>query len=70
MNSKIKTDGSIKDIYGFNPETKLERPLIGTSVPAGFPSPATDYIEGSLDLNEYLIQHKLPPFSLELQGTQ
>ncbi|PKN75562.1 MAG: peptidase S24 [Candidatus Cloacimonetes bacterium HGW-Cloacimonetes-2] len=68
MDSKFKSDGSIKYIYGFNPETKLARPLIGTSVPAGFPSPATDYIEGSLDLNEYLIQHKASTFFVRAAG--
>jgi len=26
-------------------------------VEAGFPSPAHDYLEGKLDLNEYLIKH-------------
>jgi DNA polymerase V len=26
-------------------------------VPAGFPSPADDYLHKSLDLNEYLIKH-------------
>ncbi len=35
----------------------LPLPLFTTSVPAGFPSPADDYIESSLDLNDYLISH-------------
>lgn len=34
----------------------LSLPLFGTSVAAGFPSPADDYVEKSLDLNEYLIK--------------
>ncbi len=58
MPKKIKSDGSVKALYGVSTETKLKRPLIGSTVPAGFPSPATDYIEGPLDLNEYLIKHK------------
>ncbi|HOH46382.1 MAG TPA: translesion error-prone DNA polymerase V autoproteolytic subunit [Candidatus Cloacimonadota bacterium] len=65
---KIKTDGSIQGIYGFNPETKVLRPLIGTSIPAGFPSPATDYIEGVLDLNVYLIQHKPSTYFVKAAG--
>ena len=31
-------------------------PLFLSRVPAGFPSPADDYLEGELDLNELLIQ--------------
>ena len=32
-------------------------PLFTNAVPAGFPSPADDYIDKKLDLNEYLIKH-------------
>ncbi len=35
----------------------LPLPLFTDQVPAGFPSPADDYIENSLDLNDYLINH-------------
>ncbi len=35
----------------------LPLPFFSSSVPAGFPSPADDYIENSLDLNEFLIKH-------------
>ena len=35
----------------------LEIPLFMVPVEAGFPSPAADYLEGKLDLNEYLIKH-------------
>ena len=35
----------------------LPLPFFISSVPAGFPSPADDYIENSLDLNDYLIAH-------------
>ena len=64
----IKTDGSVKEIWSFNPETKLSRPLVGAHVPAGFPSPAQDYIEGSLDLNEYLISHPTSTFFVRVDG--
>ena len=33
-------------------------PLYGCKINAGFPSPADDYIESRLDLNEYLVKHK------------
>ena len=35
----------------------LEIPLFMVPGEAGFPSPAADYLEGNLDLNEYLIKH-------------
>jgi DNA polymerase V len=44
------------------------RPLFLSRVPAGFPSPAEDYVEGSLDLNEHLIQHKEATFFVRVRG--
>lgn len=43
-------------------------PLYGCSVRAGFPSPADDYIEDYLDLNEYLVQHPAATFFVRAQG--
>jgi DNA polymerase V len=45
-----------------------EAPLFLCKVPAGFPSPATDYMEDGLDLNEFLIQHKAATFLFRVQG--
>lgn len=35
---------------------------------AGFPNPAADYIEESLDLNEYLVRNKVSTFFIRFQG--
>ncbi len=43
-------------------------PLAATSIPAGFPSPATDYIEKLLDLNELLIKRKEATFFMRVGG--
>lgn len=43
-------------------------PLYGSSVRAGFPSPADDYIESTLDLNEYLIKHPAATFLVRASG--
>lgn len=43
-------------------------PLFASRVPAGFPSPAEDYAEGHLDLNEYLVEHEAATFYVRVQG--
>ena len=48
--------------------TKLELVLYGSSVPAGFPSPADDHIEGKLDLNEHIIRHPAATFFARATG--
>lgn len=48
--------------------TSIERPLFLSKVPAGFPSPADDYLEGKLDLNEHLIKHKAATFFVRVMG--
>ena len=35
---------------------------------AGFPSPATDYMEDGLDLNDFLIRHKASTFLFDVKG--
>jgi len=37
-------------------------------VPAGFPSPASDYEEDKLDLNRYLIKHPAATFFIKAKG--
>ena len=42
--------------------------LFISRVPAGFPSPADDYLEGTLDLNSYLIRHPAATFFVRVEG--
>jgi len=37
-------------------------------IPAGFPSPAEDFLEKRLDLNDYLINNKAATFLIKVQG--
>ena len=46
----------------------LELPLFSSRVSAGFPSPADDFIERSLDLNEFLVKHPASTFFAWAQG--
>lgn len=43
-------------------------PLYASKVQAGFPSPADDYIEDKLDLNDHLIQHPAATFMVKATG--
>ena len=43
-------------------------PLYSGRVQAGFPSPADDYLEGALDLNEHLISHPAATFYCRVCG--
>ncbi|WP_244488274.1 translesion error-prone DNA polymerase V autoproteolytic subunit [Devosia sp. Root436] len=46
----------------------LEIPLVGQSVHAGFPSPADDFIEEMIDLNQVLVQNPTATFLWRVVG--
>lgn len=43
-------------------------PLVTDSVQAGFPSPAEDFVEGALDLNQHLIRRPAATFIVRVRG--
>ena len=43
-------------------------PLLLHRVPAGFPSPADDFMASALDLNEHLIQHPQATYFVRVSG--
>ena len=47
---------------------KLTKPFYLHKVGAGFPSPATDYIEDDIDLNSHLITNAPATFIIRVQG--
>ena len=47
---------------------KFKLPLLADSVSAGFPSPADDYTEENIDLNEHLISNPFSTFFLRVKG--
>src|SRR5205085_11790254 len=59
---------SVAGIYLPRRAAKLARPLVAWRVPAGFPSPAQDEVEGRIDLNRDLIKHPLATFSIRVEG--
>lgn len=46
----------------------LELPLLSHRISAGFPSPASDYLEEGLDLNDYLVRNKPATFLFTVKG--
>ena len=61
-------EASIASIQQFLAKQHIGIPLFGSSVRAGFPSPADDYIEDYLDLNQYLIKHPAATFLVKAKG--
>lgn len=43
-------------------------PLLLESISAGFPSPAENFVDRSLDLNEYLVSHPAATFFVKVEG--
>ena len=65
---KLKTDSSIAKIYVAEIKTKVARPFFLCGISAGFPSPADDYIDRMLDLNELLINNPSATFFVRVAG--
>lgn len=58
----------IKDIREIDPVTQMEIPLAIERVRAGFPSPAQDYIDKKVDLNEHLIKNEIATFIVRVDS--
>lgn len=58
----------IRDIFISRRDIHYKIPMLAVDVPAGFPSPADDYLEQSLDLNEHLIKHPAATFFMRVAG--
>jgi len=65
---QFKKTASIKKIHAFTRRTSTERPLFLSGVSAGFPSPADDYLDRKLDLNEHLIKNPAATFFVRVAG--
>lgn len=66
--SPFKLHSSIElDIYSAHTDLALERPVL-QGISAGFPSPAMDFIDLSIDLNRHLIKHPSATFYGRVKG--
>ncbi|MEA1972814.1 MAG: translesion error-prone DNA polymerase V autoproteolytic subunit [Candidatus Cloacimonadota bacterium] len=66
--SELRTSDSISLVSKFSQKMRLQLPLFADTVQAGFPSPAEDYIEDHIDLNQYLIKHPQATFFIKVSG--
>ena len=64
--SQMKSDVEVLVVK--DSPTELPIPIFTSRVQAGFPSPADDYLEDTLDLNTHLIHHKEATFFVKAQG--
>lgn len=58
----------IFEFYAPDYSTELQLPFVDVGISAGFPSPADDFIEISIDLNKHLIKHKDSTFFAKVKG--
>jgi len=59
---------TVTDVYRARPGRRRPLAIFLSRVPAGFPSPADDYVEQTLDLNEHLIQRKSSTYFVRVAG--
>ena len=59
---------NVDAVYSPDLLTRYALPVFLGRLPAGFPSPADDYIEGKLDLNRHLIKHPAATFFVRVTG--
>lgn len=56
------------DIFSASTETELQLPLISEGISAGFPSPAIDFVDLSIDMNKHLVKHPSTTFYGRVKG--
>ena len=66
--SKFNHLAGISKISSFQALTKLSIPLVLNKIAAGFPSPAEDYIDKNLDMNDLLISNKEATFIVQVES--
>ena len=67
QSTKIFQSNTI-DFYSVLVETALELPYVKQGISAGFPSPADDFLDTSIDLNKELIKNPSSTFYGKVKG--
>lgn len=66
--SKAGCLSDISSISSFQAITKYSIPLVLNKIAAGFPSPAEDYIDKTVDMNDLLISNKEATFIVQVES--
>jgi DNA polymerase V len=56
------------NFFSVSTDTELELPFVDNGISAGFPSPATDFLDASIDLNKHLIKNPSSTFIAVTSG--
>ena len=59
---------TVETIYAPDLTTRYKLPIFLGRLPAGFPSPAEDYLEGKLDITKHLVKHPAATFYVRVSG--
>jgi DNA polymerase V len=59
---------TVEMIGSLDGKSDLQLPILLQSIDAGFPSPADDHIEKSLNINDHLITHPQATFLMRVRG--
>ncbi|HZH68546.1 MAG TPA: translesion error-prone DNA polymerase V autoproteolytic subunit [Chitinophagales bacterium] len=61
-------EGDIIQIFSADTDSELHLPFVDEGISAGFPSPALDFIDQSIDLNRHLVKHPSATFYGRVKG--
>lgn len=64
----LQTNDNPSFLFPTQQRSQINIPLFNSKVAAGFPSPADDYIEKTLDLNDLLVQKSAATFFVRAEG--
>ncbi|MBL7960093.1 translesion error-prone DNA polymerase V autoproteolytic subunit [bacterium] len=59
---------TVTHIASYDEGTEQKFPMYGNKLSAGFPSPADDFLDKKIDLNEHLIKHPAATFFIRVEG--
>jgi DNA polymerase V len=59
----------IIELIGASTETELALPVVSENISAGFPSPAMDFIDLTIDLNKYVVKKRDATYFGRVKGT-
>jgi DNA polymerase V len=70
VNIKLRNINTLKSIELYIPDvsSEVKLPFFDVGISAGFPSPADDFIELTIDLNKEFIKHKYTTYFARVKG--